>query len=168
MGLTVAASSGTIDNAFNVRNPKTGEIEPKTFTSAAFSEEVEDGEKPVVFLGYSDPFELTSEQYGTSTMVRCLWEILDGDQKGEMFSTMFGLKLGPKARLREVVTAMIGRDLKPGEEVDFDELVGSRLIISTKSELNGKGMLITKFVSARPAKKSSPKKDIWQDPESGY
>ena len=164
MGLTIAATSGTIDNAFNVRNSKTGDIEPQTFTASDFLDEVEDGEKPVTFLGYSDPFDLTSEQYGTSTMVRLLFQVGDGhDQAGGLFSTMFGMKLGPKARLREVVVAMLGRDLKPGEEVDFDTLVGARLIVSTKSELNGKGTVITKYVSSRPAKKSAPKKDIWQD-----
>lgn len=164
MGLTISATSGTIDNAFNVRNPKTGEMEAQTFSASQFLEEVEDGEKPVAFLGYSEPFDLTSEQYGTSTMVRLLFQVGDGhDQAGGLFSTMFGMKLGPKARLREVVVAMLGRDLKPGEEVDLDDLIGSRLIVSTKSELNGKGTVITKYVSSRPAKKGAPKKDIWAD-----
>ena len=168
MGLTISAKSGSIDNAFNVRNGK-GEYEVATFTAADLIEEVEDGEKPVTLVGYSDPFEITSEKYGTSTMLRLLFKVGDGhEQAGGLFSTMFGLKLGPKARLREVVQAALGRDLKPGEEVEFDSLLGAKLIVSTNAELSGKGTVVVKYVSSRPAKKAAPKKDIWKDDNADY
>lgn len=162
MGLTVSVNPAAGENTFNVRT-KNG-IEPRLFKREDLVEEIEDGEKLVTLLGYSDPFELTSEQYGTSTMIRLAFQVLEGEQADGVFSTMFGLKVGPKARLREVLVAALGRDLKGGEEIDFDALLGTRLVINTRGEVNSRGMMVTKFVSARGAKKPS-KKDIWGDAE---
>ncbi len=164
MGLTISATAGNTENIFHVLDGD--RVVEKPFSQAVMLEDVEDGEKPVTLVGYSDPFELTSEAFGTSTMVRLLWEIGSGhEQAGGLFSTMFGLKVGPKARLREVIVAAIGRDLKTGEDVDFDDLIGKRIILSTKGEVNSKGYLVVKYVSSRPAKKPASKKDLWNDAE---
>ena len=77
---------------------------------------------------------------------------------------MFGFKAGPKARLREVLVAAMQRDLRAGEDIDLDGIIGARLIVATRGELNTQGMVITKFVSARPVKAKGPKaSNIWGD-----
>lgn len=170
MGFTLNANVGTTTTEFFCRN-KAGDIVATEIGRDDVVDVVEDGEKTVVIMGYSEPFELTSEQYGTSAMMRILFTIADGEQKGERFTCMYGAKLGTKAKLRGVVTAAIGRDLLPGENVDFDDLIGARLIVNTSSEMNGKGYVVVKHVSARPAKAkastaTTAKKgdaDLWSD-----
>ena len=163
MGITISATGGAGTNTFNVKG-KDG-VEGVTFERAQMIDEVEDGEKPVVIEGYSDTFELTSEQWGTSTMIRLLFRIGPGhEQEGGLFSVMFGFKAGPKARLREVLVAAMQRDLRAGEDIDLDGIIGDRLIVATRGELNTQGMVITKFVSARPVKAKGPKaSNIWGD-----
>lgn len=162
MGVTISATGGAGTNVFNVKG-KGGAVEAVTFERSQMIDEVEDGEKPVVIEGYSDPFDITSEQWGTSTMLRLLFRIGGGhEQEGGLFSVMFGFKAGPKAKLREVLVAAMGRDLKAGEDIDLDNLIGSRLILSTKGEVNGQGLVVTKFVSARPAK-AKAKANVWGD-----
>ena len=163
MGVTISATGGAGTNTFNVKG-KDG-VEGVTFERAQMVDEVEDGEKPVVIEGYSDTFELTSEQWGTSTMIRILFRIGPGhEQEGGLFSVMFGFKAGPKARLREVLVAAMQRDLRAGEDIDLDGIIGARLIVATRGELNTQGMVITKFVSARPVKaKGTKASNIWGD-----
>lgn len=165
MGLTISATGGAGANVFNVKT-KNG-IEAVTYTRDQMLDEVEDGEKPVTIAGYSDPFELTSDKWGTSIMIRLMFEIGDGhDQAGGQFSTMFGFKAGPKAKLREVIEAALGRDLKAGEELDLDGLIGARLVLNTHGEVNSLGNTITKYVSCRPAKPKAAKakaSPAWDD-----
>ena len=163
MGITISATGGAGTNTFNVKG-KDG-VEGVTFERAQMIDEVEDGEKPVVIEGYSDTFELTSEQWGTSTMIRLLFRIGPGhEQEGGLFSVMFGFKAGPKARLREVLVAAMQRDLRAGEDIDLDGIIGARLIVATRGELNTQGMVITKFATARPVKaKSAKATNIWGD-----
>jgi hypothetical protein len=164
MGITISATGGAGTNTFNVKG-KGGGVEAVTFERAQMIDEVEDGEKPVVIEGYSDPFDLTSEQWGTSTMIRLLFRIGPGhEQEGGIFSVMFGFKAGPKARLREVLVAAMQRDLRAGEDIDLDGIIGARLIVATRGEVNTQGLMITKFVAARPVKaKASKSANIWGD-----
>jgi len=163
MGVTISATGGAGTNVFNVKT-KNG-IEAVTFERSQMIDEVEDGEKPVTIEGYSDPFDLTSEQWGTSTMIRILFRVGPGhEQEGGLFSVMYGFKAGPKARLREVLVAALGRDLRAGEDIDLDGIIGSRLIVSTKGEVNSQGLVVTKFVSARAAKaKAAKAASVWGD-----
>jgi len=162
MGITISATGGAGTNVFNVKT-KAG-IEAVTFERSQMIDEVEDGEKPVTIEGYSDPFDLTSEQWGTSTMIRILFRVGPGhDQEGGLFSVMYGFKAGPKARLREVLVAALGRDLRAGEDIDLDAIIGARLIVSTKGEVNSQGLVVTKFVSARAAKAKAKAANVWGD-----
>lgn len=172
MALLVSASSGAGNAQYYVK-AKDGSIALREFSREDINDGIDDGEKPVVLAGYSEPFDLTSEQYGTRTMVRLLFTVADGEQKGESFTCMYGLTLGAKAKLRQVVQAMIGRELRPAEGVDFDELLGARLIVNTMSEVNAKGYPVVRFVSARQMKqkaaaapaKAAPAADaeLWAD-----
>lgn len=162
MGTIISATGGAGTNVFNVKT-KAG-IEAVTFERSQMIDEVEDGEKPVTIEGYSDPFDLTSEQWGTSTMIRILFRVGPGhDQEGGLFSVMYGFKAGPKARLREVLVAALGRDLRAGEDIDLDAIIGARLIVSTKGEVNSQGLVVTKFVSARAAKAKAKAANVWGD-----
>lgn len=173
MALMISASSGAGNAQYYVRT-KDGGVALREFSREDINDGIEDGEKPVMLAGYSEPFDLTSEQYGTRTMVRLLFTVTDGEQKGESFTCMYGLTLGAKAKLRGVVQAMIGRELKPAEGVDFDQLLGARLIVNTMSEVNAKGYPVVRFISARqmkqkpaaaakPAPAADADADLWAD-----
>jgi hypothetical protein len=169
MALTISASSGAGSAQYYVKD-KAGQVSLVEYDRDDINDTIEDGEKIVALTGYSDPFELTSEQYGTRTMVRLLYTVVDGDQRGERFSCLYGMSLGAKAKLREVVTAILARDLKPAEGVDFDEILNARLIVGTKSEVNAKGYGVVRHVMSRPAKKPAAKAaaapapdDLWGD-----
>lgn len=154
MALTISASNGSTTATYYMRQ-KDGSVALVELQRDDINDAIDDGEKQVALVGYSDPFELTSEQYGTRNMIRLLFRVTDGEQKGEMFSCLYGVSLGQKAKLREVVTAILNRDLRPGEGVEFDELLMQRAIIGTKAEMNGKGYSVVRHVSARPVKRSA-------------
>jgi hypothetical protein len=171
MGLQIHAGSGTGTTIFHVKG-KDGAIAQVELARADF-EEVEDGEKLVRLAGYSDPFELTHPEYGSKQMFRLLFQVLEGEEKGARFSCMFGYSLGSKAKLTEVVNAALGRAVKPGEAIEFDELLGTRVHLMTRSEMSGKGYVTVKYVAARPAKQPAAvaaepapapaKADLWDD-----
>lgn len=166
MALTISATSGGGNATYYVKD-KAGQVQLVEYSRDDINDGIDDGEKPVALTGYSDPFELTSEAYGTRTMVRLLFTVVDGELRGERFSCMYGMSLGAKAKLREIVAAILGRDLKPNEGVEFDDILNQRLIIGTKSEVNAKGYSVVRHVSARPVKKApakaAPADDLWSE-----
>lgn len=166
MALTISATSGGGNATYYVKD-KSGEVQLVEYSRDDINDGIDDGEKAVALTGYSDPFELTSEAYGTRTMVRLLFTVVDGELRGERFSCMYGMSLGAKAKLREIVAAILARDLKPNEGVEFDDILNQRLIMGTKSEVNPKGYSVVRHVSARPAKKAAakaaPADDLWSE-----
>lgn len=166
MALTISATSGGGNATYYVKD-KSGAVQLVEYSRDDINDGIDDGEKAVALTGYSDPFELTSEAYGTRTMVRLLFTVVDGELRGERFSCMYGMSLGAKAKLREIVAAILARDLKPNEGVEFDDILNQRLIMGTKSEVNAKGYSVVRHVSARPVKKASakaaPADDLWSE-----
>lgn len=168
MGIQLTASTGSAATSFYMR-AKDGTISLQELDRANLAE-VEDGEKLCAIVGYSDTFALTSEQYGEKQMIRLLFRVLDGQDKGSVFTCMYGATLGVKAKLNEVVSAAIGRAIKPGESIDFDELLGTKLHLLTRGEMNARGYVVIRHGSARvykePAKASAKpaaaaSADIW-------
>jgi hypothetical protein len=155
MGLSIQASTST------------GSTEYTTITKSGIAQmeidrqdlaEIEDGEHLVQLIGYSQPFQLTHPEYGTSTKLRLLFRVSAGDQAGALFSCMYGFSLGIKAKLTEVVEAILDRKITAGEEVDFDAILGSSFYAFTRSEINPKGYTNLKIIGVRPAKAKAPAK----------
>jgi hypothetical protein len=93
--------------------------------------------------GISDTFEMTSEQYGTSTNVRLEFFILRVTNKdfkwaeGKRFTQLVTWKIGPKSTFGQLLGVLRGRSVAPGEELDPDAFIGTSFVTSTTLKENG-------------------------------
>ncbi len=72
------------------------------------------------FLGV-EPRESENGEYR-----RWSWEILEGPCAGRKVYANTSTNFGPQAKARQWVENMLGRELKAGEEVNTDDLVGGK------------------------------------------
>ena len=59
------------------------------------------------------------------------FEIEEGDSKGKIISSVWSNKMTKNTKLGAYVTLAEGRELKPGETVDFDKYNGMRFRVAT-------------------------------------
>ncbi len=93
-----------------------------------------EGEHLCGIIGYSEDFEIQSAQYGPRQMIKLLFRVLDGPEKGGQFALIFGYSLGPKAKLNKVIAEARGEPIAAGEEIDFDSLIGLKLYLFVTTE----------------------------------
>lgn len=93
--------------------------------------------------GISDTFEMTSEQYGTSTNVRLEFLVDKVTNKefkwaeGKRFTQLVTWKIGPKSTFGQLLGALRERAIQPGEELDPDAFIGTSFVTSTTLKENG-------------------------------
>jgi hypothetical protein len=113
------------------------------------------GEHLCGIVGYTDEFVTNHPEYGPRTCIRILFQVLNGDNKGDRFSLMFGYSLGPKATLNAIVTAARQRPIEPGEEMNFDDLFGLKLYLFVTTKTNAKGYTNVYYGGCREAASSA-------------
>jgi hypothetical protein len=57
---------------------------------------------------------------------RWSWEVLDGPEAGRTVYANTSTNFGPQAKARQWVENVLGRELKAGEQVDIEDLVGGK------------------------------------------
>jgi hypothetical protein len=123
---------------------------------------VDDGEYPAKFTGYE---ERTSD-FGPAVVLQ--FELADEEHRGIGLSGMASQKLTPKAKLRGWIEGMLGRALEPGESVNLDALVGSKVMLYVITEDKEKGMFNRIEKIRKPKSKGKPApKPVVEDEEEG-
>lgn len=125
-----------------------------TISNADLLDEL-NGEHLCGIVGYTDEFVTNHPEYGPRTCIRILFQVLNGDNKGDRFSLMFGYSLGPKATLNAIVTAARQQAIEPGEELNFDDLFGLKLYLFVTTKTNAKGYTNVYYGGCREAKSGS-------------
>jgi hypothetical protein len=70
---------------------------------------------------------VTHEEYGPG--VKWKWEILQGEHAGKMAARTTGTAASVKNACGKMLAGVLGRELKQGEQVDLDQLVGREFLI---------------------------------------
>lgn len=160
MSRTLTAGSGAM-TPMNRRNPATGELFQVTPERDEYAVPPRGTYGRFKLTGISDTFELTSQQYGTSTNVRLEFEILKVQDpaskylEGRKFTALYTWTVGPKSNLGGLLGALRGQDIQPGEDVDPDDFIGTEFVTMTTLRVSGDGQKQYAGVSAEgitPAK----------------
>lgn len=115
------------------------------------------GEHLMEIVGYTDEFTYTSQQYGEKLGIKLLLDVVSGEDQGARLAIMVGYALGERAHLRHIIEAARKAPIEPGEEVNFDDLLGLRLFVMVKSEQSAKGYMNTYYKACREYVERKPK-----------
>jgi hypothetical protein len=107
------------------------------------------GEVLCEITGYSDEFTYTSQQWGEKQGIKLLFDVVAGEDQGARFDLFFGYSLGQRSHLRHVIEAARKTPIGPGEEVNFDDLLGLRVYVVVSSKENAKGYMTTYYMACR-------------------
>lgn len=111
---------------------------------------VDDGEYPAKFVSYEEK----ESDFGPAVVLQ--FELLDEEHRGIALSGMASQKLTPKAKLRGWVEGMIGRALESGENVNLDDLIGSKVMLYIVTEDKDKGLFNRIEKIRKPKSKTKP------------
>ncbi len=107
------------------------------------------GEVLCEITGYSDEFTYTSQQWGEKQGIKLLFDVVAGEDQGARFDLFFGYSLGQRSHLRHVIEAARKTPIQPGEELNFDDLLGLKVYVVVTSKENAKGYMTTYYMACR-------------------
>ena len=114
----------------------------------------DDREYQLKLTGYTDPFEMDG-QFGIQEKIRLEWEVQNSKKwGGTRFSNLYTVPKGwgEKAKLAQVVMALTGEPITPGQVIDFDDLLGMSCFGMVKGQMSAStGNVYPTIAAYRPA-----------------
>jgi hypothetical protein len=77
------------------------------------------------------------EEYGTG--LKFIWEVSDGDHKGEQATRITSSTPTPKNAAGRMLSGITGESLAPGKVVDLAPFVGKEYMLQVEATSNGNG-----------------------------
>jgi hypothetical protein len=79
--------------------------------------------------------QVEHEQYGAG--LRWQFAVKEGPQTGQIVSRITDMSPSPRNAAGRMLAALIGRDVRPNEEIDVDSLFGRTFMIVVGANANG-------------------------------
>jgi hypothetical protein len=104
------------------------------------------------------PYEAVFARYEGDEMefgpVYKLWFKITNDEayEGKELSRLVSQKFNPKSNLFQTVQGLLGRPIRPGEEIDLDDLVGRPCVLNIGHNVKERGTF-EQIDSVNPARK---------------
>lgn len=89
-----------------------------------------------------------SDEYGDG--YRFVWEVTDGDQKGQETGRTTSTAMGPRANLPKVLSMILGKDPEPGEQVDLERYYNVPGQITVEETESRNGTRVVNFFRDQP------------------
>jgi hypothetical protein len=108
------------------------------------------------------PYEAVFARYEGDEMefgpVYKLWFKITNDEayEGKELSRLVSQKFNPKSNLFQTVQGLLGRPIRPGEEIDLDDLVGRPCLLNIGHNVKERGTF-EQIDGVNPARKRKPK-----------
>ena len=108
------------------------------------------------------PYEAVFARYEEDELefgpVYKLWFKITNDEEyeGKELSRLVSQKFNPKSNLFQTVQGLLGRPIRPGEEIDLDDLVGRPCVLNIGHNVKERGTF-EQIDSVNPARKKKAK-----------
>ena len=102
-----------------------------------------------------EPFSANAKEYGEGVLLN--FEIVEGEHEGEIATRICSQKFSLKSNLYKFAKALAGRDLKPGEDFEFDDYIGAVGLLITEETESG-GTRVASFMRTAVAKEQPSSK----------
>jgi hypothetical protein len=99
--------------------------------------------------------EPTDKSPNKKPWLKWTFEVYDGSPEGIVMTAASSTALGPKAKARPWVEALLGRRLEPGEEIDTDTLAPRDCQVVVKNDPDAGFARITDVLPPRPQRRGA-------------
>jgi hypothetical protein len=134
-----------------LRNEAEGEEMPKLTYEEMDYEPMEMGSYEAVFTRYME------DEMEHGLVYKLFFKITnDEEYEGKELSRLVSQKFNPKSNLFQTVQGILGRPIRPGEEIDLDDLVGRPCVLNIAHNVKERGTF-EQIDGVNPARKRKPK-----------
>jgi hypothetical protein len=103
-----------------------------------------------------DPQEPTEKSPNQKPWLKWTFTLYDGSPEGQGITAASSMALGPKAKARPWVEALLGRRLEPREEVDTDDLGMKECQLIVKADPETGFVRVHDVLAPRPRRPQTP------------
>ena len=129
-----------------------------------------DGEYTLEITGIAEPFEMTSELYGTQAKTRVEYTIRGGKGDGRMFTDLYTWSLGAKSNLGKIATAALGGVAPNVGQFELENLLGKQVkaYVTQSERLDDNGKPLFAKVTIDTVKPVAAADDDEDEDEDGW
>ena len=114
-------------------------------------EPMEIGSYEAVFTRYEE------DEMEFGPVYKLYFKIIDDEEyEGKELSRLVSQKFNPKSNLFQTVQGLLGRPVRPGEEIDLDALIGRTCVLNIGHNVKERGTF-EQIDGVNPARKRKPK-----------